>query len=103
MPERYDPNLKARLTVDESDRVRGINYVDEFWPAKEPSARPAAISYLREVADTLSVPTGQLDFAHQPVSFFDPDERGTEYRLSEEKPLFDATTEGFYQTHRNVP
>lgn len=103
MPEIYDPQLKARITVDETDRVRGINHVDEFWTTDEKSPREAALAYLRQVADTLNVPAGLFEHAHQPVAFLEPNDRGTEYRLSEEKALFDSTTEGFYQTHRNVP
>jgi hypothetical protein len=103
MPDIYDAPLKARLTLDDGGRVRGINHVDEFWASAEPTARQAAIAYLRQVADTLAVPADQLQFAHQPVTFLEPTSRDTEYRLHEEKPFFDATTEGFYQTHRNVP
>jgi zinc metalloprotease ZmpB len=103
MAETYDPQLKARLTLDEAGRVRGINQVDEFWEAGAKSARQAALAYLRTVAATLDVPSDQFAHAHQPVTFLDPAERGTEFRLSEEKSYFDATTEGFYQTHLNVP
>jgi hypothetical protein len=104
MPEIYDSRLKARLTVDEADRVRGINHVDEYWESSESSPKSTAIAYLRDVADTFAVADDQLAFAHQPVEYLQPErERDTEYRTSEEKTLFDATTEGFYQTHRNVP
>jgi hypothetical protein len=104
MPEIYDPQLKARLSVDEADRVRGINHVDEFWESPESTPKDTAIAYLRQVADTFAVPDDQFAFAHQPVDYLQPDpERGTEFRSSEEKTLFDGTTEAFYQTHRNVP
>ena len=104
MPEIYDRNLKARLTVDEADRVRGIEHVDEYWESTEGNPKDTAIAYLREVADTLTVPDDRFAFAHQQVSFLEPEaDRDTEYRSSEEKTFFDATTEGFYQTHRNVP
>ena len=104
MPEIYDPALKARLTVDDSDRVRGINHVDEYWESPEASPKGTAIAYLREVADTFAMPDDQFAYAHQQVDFLQPErERDTEFRSSEEKTIFDATTEGFYQTHRNVP
>src|SRR5688572_30662299 len=104
MPEIYDQKLKARLTVDESDRVRGINHLDEYWESPENSAKETAIAYLREVADTFTLPSDQFDFAHQQVDYLNPEgDRDTEYRSDVEKTLFDATTEGFYQTHRNVP
>ena len=103
MAETYDPQLKARLTVDDEGRVRGINHVDEFWASPENAPRQAAIAYLREVADTLGLSADQLQHAHQRVEYLDPAERGTEYRVMEEKTFFDSTTEGFYQTHLNVP
>ena len=104
MPEIYDSQLKARLTVDEQDRVRGINHVDEYWESPENTAKETAIAYLREVADTFTVPSEQFAFAHQQVDYLHPEiDRDTEYRSSEEKTFFDGTTEAFYQTHRNVP
>lgn len=104
MPEIYDAKLKARLTVDEADRVRGINHVDEYWESPASTPKATAIAYLREVSDALAVPEHQFEFAHQQVSFLEPQaDRDTEFRSSEEETLFDSTTEGFYQTHRNVP
>ncbi len=44
MPEIYDPKLKARLTVDDADRVRGINHVDEYWESPESTAQATAIT-----------------------------------------------------------
>lgn len=103
MAEVYDPQLKARLTLDDAQRVRGINHLDELWPAEEQAPRKAAISYLQAVSETLEVPKEQLEYAHQPVSFFNPRSQETQLRLSEEKRFFDSTTQGFYQTHLNVP
>ena len=104
MPEIYDQKLKARLTVDESDRVRGINHLDEYWESPGNSAKETAVAYLRAVADTFALPSDQFEFAHQQVDYLNPEgDRDTEYRSNVEKTLFDATTEGFYQTHRNVP
>ncbi|MDH3306206.1 MAG: hypothetical protein OEO77_01600 [Acidimicrobiia bacterium] len=103
MSEIFSPQLRARLTLDDQDRVRGINHVDEFWASEENTARQTALTYLRAVSDTFGIASTEFDFAHQPVDFFEPAERGSEYRLSEEKTQFDSTTEGFYQTHLNVP
>jgi len=103
MPEVFDSKLKARLTIDAGNRVRGINHVDEFWSSEQHNPRDAAIAYLRAVADTLDVPTDEFEHAHQPVSYLEPAKRGTEYRLEQEKLHFDATTEAFDQTHLNVP
>jgi zinc metalloprotease ZmpB len=37
------------------------------------------------------------------VAFLDPRDQGEEYRLSDEKRMFDSETFGFYQTYLNVP
>ncbi len=103
MSEIYDQSLKARLTLDDDDRVRGINHVDEYWHAEASNPRTAAIDYLRGVSDRFDMVPIELAHAHQPVNFFEPDDRGTEVRHSHEKAMFDSTTEGFYQTHLNVP
>lgn len=103
MPETFDPTLKARLTLDDAGAVRGIVQLDELWQSDAKSARGAAIAYLAQVADTLEVAADQLAHAHQPVSYLDPQDRGTEYRLSAEKQQFDSTTVAFDQTHLNVP
>lgn len=103
MDERFDSDLKARLTTDESGRVRGINHTDSFWESSEANPRLAAIEYVNQVAELLELDPDQLAAMHQPVSYLDPVERGTEYRLSEEKQFFDSTTEAFSQTHLNVP
>src|SRR4029077_8012992 len=103
MPEIYEPQLNARLTLDAAGRVRAITHVGKPWSSEETIPRSAAIGYLRSVADTLGIPSAQLEHAHQPVDYLDPAERGTEFRLSEEKTFFDSTTQAFFQTHLNVP
>lgn len=103
MEEVFDSDLSARLTLDDDGRVRAINQVDELWRTEEANPRDTALSYLRHVAGRLDVPPERFDHAHQPVEFRDPREQETQYRLSEEKSLFDGTTEAFYQTHLNVP
>ncbi|MDQ3952049.1 MAG: hypothetical protein M3279_03640 [Actinomycetota bacterium] len=103
MREIFDPQLKARLTLDDAGRVRGINQVDELWESDESSPMRAALAYLREVSEVFGLPVEQLEYAHQQVSYLEPAGRGTEFRLSEEKTFFGSTTQGFYQTHLNVP
>jgi hypothetical protein len=102
MPEIFDAELNAMLTVDEANRVRSINQV-AFRFSGAASARQSALTYLREVAGTLNVPLDQVEYAHQHVSDWNPLSRGTEFRLSEEKSFFDSTTVGFCQTHLNIP
>jgi hypothetical protein len=103
MREAYDRRLNARLTLDSEDRVRGISHVGQPLPSEGRTPRDGAISYLRSVAEALDIPAEQLEYAHQPASFLEPAERGTEYRLWDEKMLLDSTTEVFCQTHLNVP
>lgn len=55
MRETFDPTLKAKPTLDDADRVRGINHLDEFWAADTNNPRQAAMSYLRQVADVPAV------------------------------------------------
>jgi hypothetical protein len=98
----YDGALNATLTVDGRDRVRGIRPL-ELQDAEARTPRDAATAYLRQVAGTLKLAPGSLGRAEQRVSYWDPREAGVEYRLAEEKPMFDSTTVGFYQTALNTP
>lgn len=99
----YDPGLKANLSLDAAQRVRGINHFQEYWASDESSPLLAATDYLYQMADVFQVPKVQLKNIRQRVSFMEPMEQGVEYRLSEEKQLFDSTTVGFYQTYLNIP
>lgn len=103
MRVEYDPGLKANLSLDDAGRVRSVNHTDEYWESDGDSALQVAVDYLRQVSDILQVPTAQMQDIQQQVSYLDPMEQGAEYRLSEQKPMFDATTVGFYQTYLNVP
>ncbi len=98
----YDRTLNANLTVDAQNRVRGIRPL-EHKGSEARTARGAAIAFLRQTADTLKIAPGSLQHAEQRVSYLEPRDQGVEYRLSEEKPLFDSTTIGFYQTALNTP
>ncbi len=99
----FDPKLKAILTLDDSQVVRGINHTDELYGSEKNTPKVAAVDYLKDIHDVVQIPSKTLDNAYQKVSYINPMEQGVEYRLSEEKTFFDSTTFGFYQTYLNVP
>jgi hypothetical protein len=102
MRTRFDPKTKSRLTLDEAGRVRAINHL-EAARSDESSPRDAAVAYLKSMGKTLKIPAAQLRQAHELVSFTAPREQDVEYRLSQEKTLFDSTTVAFAQTINNLP
>jgi hypothetical protein len=99
----FDPNLKAELYLDDSGRVTYIDQSNMPWASNKENPLLASIDYLNQIADLLRVPKEQLKNIHQQVSFLEPTEQGIEYRLLEEKRLFDSSTISFYQTYLNVP
>src|SRR3954451_11382300 len=103
METRFDPQLRAQVTRDPQRRVRQINHFDEYWQSEQPTARETAEAYLRAFASTLDIAPGSLAHVQEPVSYVAPRQQDVQYRLSEEKTLFDATTLGFVQTLHNVP
>jgi len=103
MQESYRPELKAHILTDLSNRVREIRHSQEYWESPVGGGLMTAIRYLRDFAHIYEIPTTQLNRLENKVSFLDPQEQGGEYRLSEEKQMFDSETFGFYQTYLNVP
>jgi hypothetical protein len=99
----FDRNLKADITFDDRERVRNINHSQEYHLSDSNSALLAATSYIDEISSILRVSKDQISNLQMRVSYFDPEEKDIEYRLSEEKSFFDSTTFGFYQTYLNVP
>jgi len=99
----YDPILKATITFDDTDRIRGINYLDEYHEIENFRGREAAAAYVRDIAGKLHIAPEALHSLEQAVSYMDPQEKGVEYRFSEEKVLFDSTTYAYYQTYLNTP
>ena len=82
MSETYEPTLKAHVTRDPVGRARSLRHSQEYWEADSGSALDAAVVYLRDIAGVYEVSTSELDHAHVPVSYLDPNEDGPEYRLS---------------------
>src|SRR6266446_9600040 len=103
MHTRFDPKLRAQITRDADEQVRQINHFDQFWESDQPTARDTAAAYLNAFADTLDLPPAWLQNVKEPVSYVAPREQDVQYRLSEEKTMFDSTTLGFAQTLNNVP
>jgi zinc metalloprotease ZmpB len=105
MRTRYDSGLGAQLTLDDSGRVRQINHFEQLWEPEtaEKTARDVAAAYIRTIAPMLKVKSEKLEELDAPVSYLAPQKQEVQYRLSEEKSLFDSTTLGYVQTVNNVP
>ena len=99
----YDSALKANLSLDETGRVRSIRQSEPYQPAEGADAVDTAIAYLRQASGAMETRDIDLANAREQVSFFAPEDKGAEYRLSEVKEGFGATTVGFYQTYLNLP
>lgn len=105
MQTRFDDALRAQVTIDDQQRIRQINYFDQLWESEsEPqTAREAAEAYVRSVAGVLNVPESRLSSLDESASFVAPRPEDVQYRVAEEKTLFDSTTVGYAQTVDNVP
>lgn len=102
MRQETDSRTKARLAVDEENRVRQIIHLEEPWRSPETSPLLAAVDYLRRM-EVLEVAESELGSPLEKVSFTEPRQQGIEYRLGGVKTLFDASTIIFNQTCLNVP
>lgn len=65
----FDSNIKARLSLDEANRVRAINHFQKYWESDKKTPLLAATDYLHQMADVLKIPKAQLNNLHQKVSF----------------------------------
>jgi len=99
----YDPILKATVTLDDAGQVRGINHLDEYREIEHLRGREAATAYVRDIAGKLNITPDALRSLEQRVSYLDPQEKGVEYRFSDEKASFDSATYAYYQTYLNTP
>jgi hypothetical protein len=99
----YDSNLRANITLDDSGRLRGINYLDEYREIEPLHGRQAAAAHIRDIAKKLDISTEMLRNLDQPVSHLYPQIKDVEYRFYEEKALFDSATYAYYQTFLNIP
>lgn len=103
MKSTYDDKLKAHVLLDPASKVRQVRHSQEHWLGEQNVPRLAANEYLQSLAPTFDIPLEQMQALGKQVSYFDPQERGIEYQLSEIKHAFDSTTVGYYQTMFNVP
>ncbi|NJO61136.1 MAG: hypothetical protein HC836_23630 [Richelia sp. RM2_1_2] len=103
MKRNYDTALKASVTLDDAGNIRGINYLDEYYEIKKLKGSAAARAYVRNIATKLNIAPESTISLDQPVSYTNPERRGVEYHLSEQKTFFDSTTYAYYQTYLNTP
>ena len=113
----YDPELRAHITYDDSNRVRSITHaqppaeaevvaegVEESLGAAETvTARDVAMAYVERFRSLLQVPAEQLESMGESPTNIAPQERAVQYHVSQEKVLFDATTVGLVQTVHDLP
>jgi len=114
----YNAELRAQVTYDDDNRVRNITHVEPqpvmAFPeamageeaaggAESVTARDVAIAYVEQMAEMLQVPSEQLEALGESATNVTPQERSVQYRVSQEKSLFDATTIGFAQTVHEIP
>ena len=104
MKEIFDSELKAKLSVDENEKVRDIIHFNEHWRSNKQNPLDVAIDYLQNVTTrTFKISTNLLGKINETVSFDDPREQNVQYRLYKQKQVFDSTTVSFYQTYHNIP
>ncbi|HUR80164.1 MAG TPA: hypothetical protein VM733_05335 [Thermoanaerobaculia bacterium] len=107
MKTRFDEGLRAQLTVDDQEQVHHINHFEQLWEPGEgegaATPREAAEAYVRSMSGVLNVPRERLAGMQESVSYVAPRTQDVQYRLAEEKTLFDSTTFGYVQTVNNVP
>lgn len=103
MNQINDETTAAQISVDENEKVHQVNYLEKPWESSQDTPLMAAVEYLSQMSNVISVSNEELANPLQKVSFVDPKEQGVEYRFGEEKRLFDSSTIIFNQTYLNVP
>src|SRR5688500_13923156 len=101
MPEIYDSQAGAYVSVDEQGVVRGL-VQERPTESGASSARAAAEQYLREHSELLGVAPAELESLGL-ASEAAPVAAGSEYRLHSEKAQFDTTTVTYDQTLHGLP
>jgi zinc metalloprotease ZmpB len=103
MTTYYDDSVKGHVTTDDSGNVRHIRHSQELPISDDNIPVEAASAYLRDMAGVLGLDGGRLGNLHVPAQDEAPEDRDVDYRLEDEKTLFDATTVSFVQTFFDVP
>ena len=102
MKTQFDAKLKAQVSLDDEGRVRAINHLNA--PAMDTgSPRDAAMAYMKSMGKTLNIPTDSMSHLNERVSYRAPRPQDVQYRIAQEKTLFDSTTVAFAQTINNLP
>jgi zinc metalloprotease ZmpB len=103
MTTYYDDAVRGHVTADDDGTVRHIRHSQELPTSEHNIPVDAASGYLRDMADVLGLVGARMDNLHVPAQDEAPEETGVDYRLEDEKTLFDATTVSFTQTFFDVP
>ena len=102
MKTQFDAKLKAQVSLDDEGRVRAINHLNA--PAMDTgSPRDAAMAYMKSMGKTLNIPADSMSHLNERVSYRAPRPQDVQYRIAQEKTLFDSTTVAFAQTINNLP
>jgi len=102
MRTRYDAKLMAHVATDDEGRIRAIHPVEPA-AVDAGSPRDAAIAYLKSIGKTLDIPGARMLHLNERVSHRDPRPQDVQYRIAQEKTLFDSTSVAFAQTINNLP
>src|SRR5262245_53792345 len=102
MKTRFDARLMAHVSTDDDGRVRAIRHV-EPTAVDAGSPKDAAIAYLKRMGKTLDIPAESMLHASERVSHREPRQQDVQYRIAQEKTLFDSTSVAFAQTINNLP
>ncbi|MFE7657520.1 hypothetical protein ACFU6M_32310 [Streptomyces bottropensis] len=102
MPTFYDGSIKGHITKDGTN-VTHIRHSQELQASDKNDPIEAASAYLREAADVLGLARPHLGNLRMRAAAMAPEERDVEYRLEDDKRLFDGTTVAFTQTYFDVP
>lgn len=99
----YDDSVEGHITRDDDGNVTHIGHSQELRASEENRPLEAAIAYVKELAGLLRLDERHLDNLHVRAQAIEPQEKGAEFRLQDEKMLFDGTTVSFAQTYFDVP
>ncbi|WP_426120658.1 hypothetical protein [Kocuria sp. LHG3120] len=103
MTTYYDDRVQGHITRDTDGNVTHVRYSQELRASEESAPLEAASVYLRELAGLMGLDRRHLETLNAPVQSLVPRDQGEEFRLEDEKALFDATTVSFVQTFFDVP
>jgi hypothetical protein len=101
MPEHYDSQAGAHVSVDDEGVVRGV-VQEQPTPTDASSAREAADQYLREHSELLGVAPAEVENLAL-TREATPVAAGSQFRLHGEKAQFDTTTVTYDQTMYGLP